>query len=329
MKKSLLALAVLASSGVAMAQSSVTLYGVADASVQKTSGKAGATRSSNTLALSTNNTMNNGNSRFGMRGVEDLGGGLKASFNFEAGVNLGSGAADASVFQRAAFIALDGSFGQVYAGRRLSPSFNAIVSYELTGAANYTALGNKFGFGNATRNSTYLAYTTPDMSGFKATVGTILKANNVAPNGTKTEFALTYNQGPLAAGLAYDTVSQTVGKSKRDGSVGARYDFGNFILAASYQNPSGVRKGFTLGGTAKLGTASLTLDIARDNGDKGSKKKSTDYVLEAKQPLSKRTFVYGVIYHATAVNGAGGNALNAVAAGGSNNSFGVGVRHNF
>lgn len=307
MKKSLLALAVLAASGVAMAQSSVTLYGVADVAVQKTT--------SQSLAASASGLMNNGNSRFGMRGVEDLGGGLKASFNMEAQVNLGSGATDANMFQRAAFFALDGSFGQIYAGRRLSPSFFAIANYELTGTANYSAEANKFGFGNSTRNNAMIAYTTPDMSGFKVTAGTRLKGNN-APNGAKVELAATYNQGPIALGLAYDQEEQANGSKKKDGSFGGAYDFGNFIVAASYQDPSGAKKGFTIGGTAKLGTTSLTLDFARDTG---SAYKSTDYVFEAKQPLSKRTFVYGVLYHAGKTSAAAKDI----------NSFGVGIRHNF
>ena len=73
MKKSLIALAVLAASGAAMAQSSVTMYGVADLSLAKANGVS--------AQMSGNGVMNNGNSRLGVRGVEDLGGGLKASFN--------------------------------------------------------------------------------------------------------------------------------------------------------------------------------------------------------------------------------------------------------
>lgn len=310
MKKSLLALAVLAASGVAMAQSSVTLYGVADVSVAKTTDVS--------AKLTANGLLNNGNSRFGMKGVEDLGGGLKASFNMEAAVNLGTGATDSNMFQRGAYVALDGSFGQIYAGRRLSPSFFAIANYELTGAANYSAEANKFGFGG-TRNSNFLAYSTPDMSGFKATVGTTLKGNNEPATGAKTEFALTYNQGPIALGASYNQTQDATGAgtgTQKNGSFGGAYDFGNFILAASYQDPTGAKKGFTVGGTAKLGTTALTLDIARDTG---SAYKSTDYVFEAKQPLSKRTFVYGVVYHA----GKTAAALKDI------NTFGMGVRHNF
>ena len=86
MKKSLVALAVLAASGAAMAQSSVTLFGVVDAGYAVGNGSI-----SNKTQLR-NSGYNS--SRLGFRGVEDLGGGMKAGFHLEAGVNNddGSGA---------------------------------------------------------------------------------------------------------------------------------------------------------------------------------------------------------------------------------------------
>lgn len=299
MKKTLIALAVLAASGAAMAQSSVTLYGVADIAVQKTTGLK--------FAAAANSTLNNGNSRIGFKGVEDLGGGLKASFNFEGAVNLANGATDASTYQRAAFVALSGGFGELYAGRRLSPHFYAIANYELTGTANYSAEGNTFGFGGSTRNDAFIGYTTPNLSGFKATVGTRLAGNQPAGLGAKTELNALYNNGPLALGLGYD---RTSGGSNNK-SFGGSYDLGQFIVAASYQDPAGAKKGFTIGGTAKLGANSVTLDIARDTG---SAVKYTNYVLEAKEPLSKRTFLYQVYYR---------DGLN------KKNSIAAGLRHNF
>ena len=78
MKKTLIALAAVAATGAAFAQSTVTLYGVADVSVAKATGAK--------VAASASGLLNNGNSRLGVRGSEDLGGGMKANFNFQAGV---------------------------------------------------------------------------------------------------------------------------------------------------------------------------------------------------------------------------------------------------
>ena len=130
MKKSLIALAVLAASGAAMAQSSVTLFGVVDATYAYGSGS-----TSNKSQLTTSGY--NG-SRLGFRGVEDLGGGMSASFWLEAGVNIdnGSGAATSTnnqgasgstgggglTFNRRSTVSLNGGFGEVRLGRDYTPN---------------------------------------------------------------------------------------------------------------------------------------------------------------------------------------------------------------
>ena len=299
MKKSLIAIAALAATG-AFAQSSVTLYGVADLSLAK------ATNVS--TQMSGNGTMNNGSSRFGMRGSEDLGGGLKANFNFEAGVNAENGNTDAATFQRAANVSLSGGFGTVLLGRTLSPSFFGVAVWELTGTANYSAVANQFSFAGAgPRNNSQISYTTPNMSGFSGTLGFINKLDN--GGASKTDANLIYANGPIGVGLSYNKVQGV----SSNWSLGGRYNFGMFAVAASYQDPAGLSKGFTLGGTTKLGPVDLTLDIARDTGFK-----DTNYLVEAKYPLSKRTFVYGAFHR----DGKGKTATGS-------NLYGVGIRHNF
>ena len=78
MKKSLIALAVLAAAGTASAQSSVTLFGIVDATIQRVNNDGGPS-----VTRLTNSGYNS--SRLGFRGTEDLGGGLSASFWLEAG----------------------------------------------------------------------------------------------------------------------------------------------------------------------------------------------------------------------------------------------------
>ncbi|MBP8821949.1 MAG: porin [Giesbergeria sp.] len=306
MKKSLIALAVLAASGAAMAQSSVTMYGVADLSLAKANGVS--------AQMSGNGVMNNGNSRLGVRGVEDLGGGLKASFNFEQGINAESGATDAATWQRAAWLALSGGFGRFQMGRTLTPSFWGVAAWELTGTANYSAVANQFGFaGGPTRNNSVFMYTTPNMGGFSGTLGYIAKPDN--GGNAKVDANLIYANGPLAVALSYNKVnSQPKGLA-----LGAAYDFGMFKLAGSLQDAPGASKGFTIGGTVPVGPVALTLDIARENGDN---MKNTDVLLEAKYALSKRTFAYGVYYK-------DGDAGGGVYKTGAKNHFGLGVRHNF
>jgi predicted porin len=299
MKKSLIAIAALAATG-AFAQSSVTLYGVADLSLAK--------QTNVSTQLSGNGTMNNGNSRFGLRGTEDLGGGLKANFNFEAGVNAETGATDSSTFQRMAFAELAGNFGSVRLGRTLTPSFYGVTAWELTGAANYSVVASQFAFaGSGSRNNSQISYSTPNMSGFSGTLGFITKPDN--GGNSKVDANVIYANGPLAVALSYNKV-QTL---EKNWALGANYNFGAFKIAGSFQDPAGLGKGFTLGGTTNLGAFAVTLDIARDTHFK-----DTNTLLEAKYALSKRTFVYGAY-----LRDGKGKTLT------SSNIYGVGIRHNF
>jgi len=303
MKKSLIALAVLGASGFAMAQSSVTLYGVADAGRGKVAN--GKTQ------MTSAGLLNNGNSRLGVKGVEDLGGGLKAGFNFESGLSLKNGdyaGSGGGFWGRAANMYLGGSWGTFLMGRTLNPSFYGFAAWELTGAANYTVVGNTYGFGggNGPRNSSQFTYTTPNISGFSGSLGYIFSADN--GGNAKWDLNAIYANGPMSVAVtANKTQTQKTGWS-----LGGRYNFGQFIAAASYSDAYSVRRGFSIGGTALFGPASVTLDLTRDTQNLAGAKKYTNALLEGKYSLSKRTFVYADYLRLD-----GGN------------NYGVGVRHNF
>lgn len=326
MKKSLIALAVLAASGAALAQSSVTLYGVVDLSLQKTNGLS--------AQMSGSGKMNNGNSRIGLRGVEDLGGGLKASFNLEQGINPETGALTggaAGAWDRAAFAELSGGFGAVRLGRTLTPSYYGMVAWELTGAANYSAVTGQFGFvGAGARNDSQFTYTTPNMGGVSASLGVVLKPDTPVAAGDNAKYDLNviYANGPIAAALSYNKVQE----HKANMSLGGSYDLGVAKVAASYQDGyaggmavsnTNVQKqrGFTIGATVPVGAFSVTLDIARD-----TKAKDTDVVVEGKYALSKRTFAYAAYYN----DGKGTfNGISGQYKSGAKNHLGLGIRHNF
>ena len=313
MKKSLIALAVLAASGAAMAQSSVTLYGVADAGVVKLDGQS--------TQMGSASTMNNGTSRLGVRGVEDLGGGLKAGFNFETGLSLedgGTSTAGAGFWGRAANMWLGGTWGTFKMGRTLTPSYYGVAAWELTGTANYSVVGNTYSYAGAgARNSSQFSYATPaGLGGFSAELGYIAKADNlvnVGNDNAKWDGNLVYKNGPIAAGLSANQVKG----EKANWALGGKYNFGTFAVAASYNAKrqgtaaSPAREGFTIGGSANFGAFTVTADIARDRKNDGAKK-YTNFLLEGKYALSKRTFVY-----------VAGLRLD------DTNNYGLGIRHNF
>lgn len=114
-----LATPALATPVVALAQSSLTIYGIADVGVRHSTGMTAANAPSSGSVSSVASGVNN-TSRFGLRGREDLGGGLHALFNLETGLNLDTGSpANANkFFDRASTVGLGGDWGQVTAGAK-------------------------------------------------------------------------------------------------------------------------------------------------------------------------------------------------------------------
>ena len=315
MKKSLIAVAVAAAlPAAAFAQTSVTLYGVIDLSLSKTN-QGGKAQMSSNAGPGLGGGINNGTGRIGVKGTEDLGGGLKASFQYEQGINGETGATDSNTFARQANMSLSGGFGTLKMGRALTPSFYGVAAYELTGTANYSAVGKMFSWAGAgSRNDSQWAYTTPKMGGFEATLGYLTEGDN--GGNSKVDANAIYRGGPLVVGLSYNKVKgQTKGWA-----LGGKYDFGMFAVAASFVDPSDDRKGFTLGAQADLGPVSLVVDMARDSGNPSGYVKSTDYVVELLYPLSKRTTVYGAMHRDGRISQSDSRAVS---------TYGVGVRHNF
>lgn len=167
MKKSLVALAALSTiAGSVAAQSSVTVYGRFDQQYSKVDTKTATT------STTTNTGVDGGigGSRLGFRGTEDLGGGLKANFVFEFGVDAGENTGVGATRLGFADIS-DVKLGTVRMGRQVSPT-KAV-------ADSYNALGNNTNFtpGDASaitafdnRISNAITYLTPTISGFSAQI---------------------------------------------------------------------------------------------------------------------------------------------------------------
>jgi predicted porin len=165
---SLAALATLATTSVAVhAQSSVTLFGVVDAAVRQV--KNGSAGSQVQLASGSNTT-----SRWGLRGVEDLGGGMQAGFHLESQLNVDTGTVDATrFFGRRSTVSLSGGFGEIRLGRDYTPTayntFNdefGIVGVGSRGIFSYGG-GSNLGSTASTvlRTDNSVGYFIPNMGG--------------------------------------------------------------------------------------------------------------------------------------------------------------------
>ena len=165
MKKSLIALAALAAVSAASAQSSVTLYGRLDAGYQQNKTTA-FDNAGNSVTTKNNGIQSDGlsSSMWGLRGSEDLGGGLKANFVLEGALDVASGPSPLS-FRRDSTIGLSGGFGAARIGRSYTPLFRTIGAGDVFGTVGATTVNL---YPDTPRASNAFFYDSPDMGGFSA-----------------------------------------------------------------------------------------------------------------------------------------------------------------
>src|SRR4051794_6397517 len=171
MKKSLLALAVLgAYAGVASAQSSVTLYGTLDVAGRYVKADGRDSR----LSEATDGL---NSSQLGFRGVEDLGGGLRAGFTLLSGVNPDNGTSNTTppaagglqrkFWNRRSTVSLFGPFGEVRLGRDYTPTFWNMTLFDAFGTNGLGSSTNVRQLYNGTRQDNTIGYFLPsNLGGF-------------------------------------------------------------------------------------------------------------------------------------------------------------------
>lgn len=274
MKKSLLALAVLgAFAGAASAQSSVTLYGKLDLGFAKAAGSADK------------QVADGSRSRVGFRGVEDLGGGLKALFQFEHRFNPDDGTVtNAAFWYGISTVGLGGSFGTVNLGRQYTAAFSLA-----------TDVIDPFG-----------GYTVAGLRGESLT-------KSVAR--LRTDNSVRYDGAFGGLKVAADIAETPAGGVDRPYSVAAQYAAGPFMVAASYDNPTGANDNLaTLGGSYTFGPAKVSLGIGR--GDNNSN-------VRVKQALAGVTVSVGAAGQVLA-----GYAQEEVGTADATKKVSLGYRHN-
>ena len=355
MKKSLIALAVLAASGAAMAQSSVTLYGVVDTGLTYSKGEESV--------YGMTHLGGNVNSRLGFRGVEDLGNGLKATFNLEAGMGVDDGNnymdkdSNGMAFRRTSTVGLAGNFGEVRLGRMLTSSYLAVSRYDAFGD---TGIGASLAWnipqtGYAPRTENAISYTSPNFSGFKFGAEYGFGEKKDARDSRYIGVGATYDNGPLSLGLGFDRINNVgyvaanppapaeLGEDLTTWQLGGAYNFGVAKLLAFYKQTkykdvlvgdSEKLKTFGLGVSAPVGAAGEVrasynnYKISDDNG------KADQLSLGYVHNLSKRTALYGTYSYIKnkdgldfELNGAMGGA--GLKDGEKQHGLQLGIRHAF
>jgi predicted porin len=354
MKKTLIALAVLAVSGAAVAQSSVTLSGVMDFAV-------GNVKVGNQAAETTVSTrdLTSATSVIRITAVEDLGGGLKATALYAldprhlANDSAGGSAAAPGLQRDEAFIGLEGGFGNLRLGSANSVGLTTFLTASPLGTgigSGYAATALDYSF---IRHSRSIRYDSPNLNGFRVAVnyapgasevaGPVFGSINAIPQGSEvTELGLSYANGPLT--VAFANIALGARAASATGPVAAaakastnvlavRYTMGATAISAGWNDgDSAARsatpvatKGYRVGIAQTMGAVTLIGSYAEQETPTVTEKVTG---LRADYALSKRTAAY-VGYEKANSGLAYTAATTAAATGGNRTTMAVGVRHSF
>ncbi|MFM0703534.1 porin [Paraburkholderia sediminicola] len=346
------AVAGLLAAGASHAQSSVTLYGTLDAGLLYTSRTVSANGANAGHRFSLIDGGSAG-SNFGMRGSEDLGGGLSAIFALESGISMangGYGNSNGNFFGRQAWIGLTGGFGTVQAGLQYSPFVLSLintdvrnVSYFGSGAVIY--VGNVLDTGLFNPNA--ITYTSPVIAGFQGSAMMALggQAGDFQA-GRQYSGRLKYESGGLlidaalysgnAGGTAASTpIPTTVAFTGR--TIGAGYTFESLTIKAvfvNYKLAGSFDSRVYGGGLGYQITPSLLANVGAWYTSDGNDTANHSILAGAgvDYSLSKRTALYGQVAY---VDNHGkmntGLSLNGALYEGPGSTTGVtvGIRHRF
>jgi predicted porin len=256
MKKKVIALAVLAPFAFAQAQSSVTVYGLVDAAISV--GDSGGSTGSVTRVDSGVGP----GSRFGFKGTEDLGGGLRTVFTLESGFDSGTGASQQGglLFGRQAFVGINSSQGwSVTMGRQLSPTNLAMAAADAMGQTHWgstsgSGLGTLQSPGSAsvqgagcqgaTTRINNSAMGTWTGGGFTGRLLVGAGDEKSTGSGRVVNPSITYDSGPLTLTAAYTRIRQCAQDIAATANpewqtevlVGGAYKIGAASLFAGYYN---------------------------------------------------------------------------------------------
>jgi predicted porin len=306
--------------GATLAQSSVTIYGRLNTTVEA--------QANNGVKIK---KLVNNSSRLGFKGTEDLGGGLKANFILEHGFGSDDGTAPAPFWGRQSELNLQGGFGTVRLGNFTSEAYFATSDY--IGFHNHeTGTSSDAFYAYLGRNGNKVAYRSPELGGFTAEAA--VSAGEGAGRVRNYDLALNYGIGPVHLGFGYE---KAAGKAKQM-AFSAMYDGGALLLGAMLQRDTdgfgagtGKRTNVRASAAYIMGSSEFHINV----GSAGKYSNVADsaakqFTLGYNYNLSKRTKVYG---YYTKINDGKAQLYTAngsnIGKKGDFSSIAGGVRHNF
>ncbi|MBI0329390.1 porin [Burkholderia plantarii] len=308
-----------AASLAAHAQSSVTLYGVVDAGVAYTNNQKGASNLQQTSGKLSG-------SRWGLKGVEDLGGGLSAVFTLENGFRtndgtLGQGGRE---FGRQAFVGLArAGLGTLSFGRQYEPLSDLVAQYAGPGFwSPATHVGDNDNLNQTFRINNAVKFRSDTLAGF--TVDALYAFSNQAGTGGGTGFgnnrawgiAATYANGPLSLGGGYLVLNHPNSAGNPGGAIGGASPTGgdDYSGAFFYGLDGGVtrQRVAVAGANYTAGAAIVGFAWSHTQLDyvDGSSRKLNNYDVNARYRLTPAATLVGIYAftdgRASGLPGAGG-----------------------
>jgi len=337
MKKTLIALAAVAAVSASFAQSSATVYGVADLYV----GKAGT--SANGVNASAGSAVNGGGmstGRLGFKAAEDLGGGMSATVVFETAVATDAPAAS-SLGARVATLSLASGANSLTLGNQYTPALNYMACNSAIGCHNQdvSAPNSSVRFGNSIAYGYNAApFSILAMAAFKED-----SASDGSNAGAFTGIGGSFTAGALVVGAAFESDSTSAAGATASNLTGlsATYDFGAFKLGAianSLRNAGNLdssnRTGFGLQAAVPFNNGQNAVHFSySSNASSGAASSSTTTSFSGlfNHTLSKTTNVYAFYNQGTQDTNAGLYTQGGVAgvANRVTTTMGVGARKSF
>jgi predicted porin len=337
---SLIALGLMAA-GAAQAQSNVTLYGIVDLYMQVGKGDTTLTQlQSGGLS----------GSRWGLKGSEDLGNGLKALFVLESGINadtgtLGSGGA---LFSRQAYVGLGSvQAGNLLFGRQRVPHYDAIGAADAFDQGAGSSSSSGIVSGN-TRTDNAIVWQSPKWLGFSVNAMAALgeKTTGGSRNADVYSVAAQYASGPALVGLAWRQTNKPTDAdfNASHALLTAAYDFGAFKLMGGLQHVNNFagqawndrNEGFIGARIPVWARDQVWLGMGGVKVHQQAGRSATQWSVGYDHPMSKRTDLYGVATRirngslATYTTDAATGAGPVVTVGGRDvNALQLGIRHRF
>lgn len=356
MKKSLVFVLGL-SAAAAQAQPQVTIYGVVDAGmVVERGGQNAPSVKISSGAAST--------SRIGFRGTENLGNGLSAFFTLETGTRIDTGGLDVdnTIFNRQAFVGLQGDFGAVAFGRQYTPMHNLLVTFDPFKTGYAGTVKNLFpDLGTNIRTSNTVTWKSPVVRGFDSVLSYSAGEQSDSSSGRQFGGAVGYENGPLALRVAYNNknsdLAATATTPKVSRGVGHNTVLGASLLVSKMKlhfiygvdkgygstplwntgnpyggvkpTPSTDGRDLLLGLSGRVGPGTLMFSAMRKDDRTAFDQDADSWGIGYNYSLSKRTSLYVAYAHINNKNGAGYTVNNNSEAGTGNTGSNIGLLHTF